>query len=121
MYIRWENTSEEEIVLVVDEIGKFLGKADLFVLVDIIDDHKDVIEEDGEVYFFVNKENLNYCFQSFSGKIIKQIMSKENWNPGYTTPKGKFIAYEKGWYCNYNKIIHHSEKEYNNCKYCKNE
>lgn len=26
--------------------------------------------------------------------------------------------YEQSYYCNENKIIHHSEKEYLNCKHC---
>lgn len=47
----------------------------------------------------------------------------KEWNPGYwRIKKGtlfeEFIPYEKKWYCNQNKIIHQSEKEKNNCKYC---
>lgn len=49
-------------------------------------------------------------------------MEKE-WNPGYwRIKKGtlfeEFIPYEKKWYCFQNKVIHQSEKEKNNCKYC---
>jgi hypothetical protein len=45
------------------------------------------------------------------------------WNPGYwKIKKGtlfeEFIPYEKKWYCPQNKVIHQSEKEKNNCKYC---
>lgn len=72
MYIRWENTSEEEVVLVIDEIGKFLGKVDLFMLVDIIDDHKDTIEEDDDVYFFVEKDKLFSVLNSFSGEKLNK-------------------------------------------------
>ena len=43
---------------------------------------------------------------------------KQEWNPGYTDEHGKFIEYEKRWYCNHNKVIHGSGKEFNNCKYC---
>lgn len=42
----------------------------------------------------------------------------KEWNPGYYDKWENFIAYEKKWYCNPNKIIHQSEKEKNNCKYC---
>lgn len=72
MYIRWENTNEEEVVLVIDEIGKFLGKVDLFMLVDIIDDHKDTIEEDDDVYFFVEKDKLFSVLNSFSGEKLNK-------------------------------------------------
>jgi hypothetical protein len=48
----------------------------------------------------------------------------EDWNPGYWKSKKdslieEFIAYEKSWYCDDNKIIHKSLKEKQNCKYCK--
>lgn len=43
----------------------------------------------------------------------------EEWNPGYYDKYGVFQAYEKRWYCTENKLIHGSEKEKNNCKYCK--
>jgi len=47
----------------------------------------------------------------------------EDWNPSYTkynskTHKFEHIFYDKAWYCNDNKIIHKSEKEKDNCKYC---
>jgi hypothetical protein len=42
-----------------------------------------------------------------------------DWNPGYYDKWNDFIPYEKKWYCNQNKVIHQSEKEKNNCKYCK--
>lgn len=44
-------------------------------------------------------------------------MNKE-WNPGYYDLKGNFIIYEKKYYCNENKIIHGSEKEFQNCLKC---
>lgn len=47
-------------------------------------------------------------------------MKEEEWNPGYYDKNEVFQPYEKRWYCNENKIIHNSEKEKNNCKYCKN-
>lgn len=45
------------------------------------------------------------------------------WNPGYCKIKKgtffeEFTPYEKKWYCPTNKVIHQSEKEKNNCKYC---
>lgn len=50
-------------------------------------------------------------------------MSKD-WNPGfYRIKKGtifeEFIPYEKTWYCVETKTIHQSEKQKNNCKYCR--
>jgi hypothetical protein len=45
----------------------------------------------------------------------------QDWNPGFTDKDGNFHPYEKRWYCNHNKIIHGSEKEYKNCKYCNSE
>jgi hypothetical protein len=49
-------------------------------------------------------------------------MDKE-WNPGFwRIKKGtlfqEFVPYEKKWYCYYHKLIHQTEKEKNNCKYC---
>lgn len=49
----------------------------------------------------------------------------EDWNPGYwkVSKEGLgeiWIPYEKKWFCNENKVIHSSENEKNNCKYCKN-
>lgn len=45
------------------------------------------------------------------------VKEESEWNPGYY--KGiRFIPYDKTWYCNYNKVIHPSEKEYLNCKHC---
>lgn len=40
------------------------------------------------------------------------------WNPGYYNDKGVFVPYDKSWYCNTNKTIHGSEKEFKNCKAC---
>lgn len=33
--------------------------------------------------------------------------------------KKGFVPYIKSWYCNMNKLIHYSEKEYLNCVHCK--
>lgn len=46
-------------------------------------------------------------------------MIDKDWNPGYIDIKKGFIAYEKAWYCNTNKLIHKSEKDYLNCVHCK--
>ena len=46
----------------------------------------------------------------------------EDWKPtfeGYGDNVGKIFNYERNWFCNDNKIIHHSEKEVLNCKHCK--
>lgn len=45
----------------------------------------------------------------------------KKWNPGYYTPNGEFIQYEKSWYCNETKTIHGNEKSMLNCKYCNND
>jgi hypothetical protein len=43
----------------------------------------------------------------------------KDWNPHYIDyKKGIVVYYEKSWYCNTNKIIHKTEKEYLKCKYC---
>lgn len=42
----------------------------------------------------------------------------DDWNPGYYDKFMKFIPYEKAWYCNTNKLIHKSEKEYKKCVHC---
>ena len=46
------------------------------------------------------------------------VYFNDEWNPGYYDENNTFIKYEKSWYCNNNKIIHNSEKEYLNCKSC---
>ena len=38
--------------------------------------------------------------------------------PGYYNKNGVFISYDITYYCNINKLIHGSEKEFKNCKYC---
>jgi len=43
----------------------------------------------------------------------------DNFNPGYYNNTGVFIEYEKQWFCNDNKIIHHNKKEFINCEHCK--
>ena len=53
-------------------------------------------------------------------------MKDEDWNPGYwkvnkDTLGETWVNYDKNWFCNENKIIHNSEKEKNNCKFCSNE
>ena len=59
MLIRYEKTTEHDIVLVIDEVDKFLGKIDLFDLVDCIDREKEPLNEDEYLYWFVDKEKLN--------------------------------------------------------------
>ena len=48
-------------------------------------------------------------------KIKEKII---DFNPGYEHPFKRFIAYERSWFCNHNKITHHSPKELINCKHC---
>lgn len=46
-----------------------------------------------------------------------------DWNPSfisYKTNPPTVVYYEKNWFCNHNKIIHHSEKEIANCIHCMN-
>ena len=49
---------------------------------------------------------------------------KENikdWQPsfeGFGDNVGKIFKYERNWFCNTNKIIHHSEKAVLNCIHC---
>lgn len=48
-------------------------------------------------------------------KIKRKII---DWNPGYCDVWKGQIYYERSWFCNENKIIHHSTKELMNCKHC---
>lgn len=57
-------------------------------------------------------------FEPDTGPKKMVIMDKNEWNPGYYDKYNRFIPYEKAWYCNANKLIHYSEKEYLNCIHC---
>jgi hypothetical protein len=49
-------------------------------------------------------------------KIIKDVF---DWNPGfYDYKKECFVPYEKKWYCEENKIIHGSIREFTSCNSC---
>lgn len=43
---------------------------------------------------------------------------EEEWNPGYMDIKKGWISFDKAWYCNENKLIHYSEKEFKKCVHC---
>lgn len=58
MYIKLEYTKEEEKVLVVDEIGRFLGEHLLFRILDLIDDKVKTIQIEEEVYFYIDDKKL---------------------------------------------------------------
>jgi len=51
--------------------------------------------------------------------ITNKIVGMWTIIPGFYNLKGQFIRYEIGYYCNYNKTIHKSRKDYLNCKHCK--
>ena len=47
----------------------------------------------------------------------------DDWKPGYykynrKTMRVEWNNYEKSWFCNVNKIIHHNKKQLLNCKEC---
>lgn len=59
MLVRFEEIKDSDIVLVVDELGKYLGKTRIDMLYDCIIDDKEPIEEDEYTFWFVNKDELN--------------------------------------------------------------
>ena len=59
MYIRFEKIPRKgEIVSVIDETNKYLGKMLMVDFVDCIDKDKDTFEEDNYLYFFADKKEL---------------------------------------------------------------
>jgi hypothetical protein len=49
-------------------------------------------------------------------KIIKDVIE---YNPGYYDyKKDCWISYERKWFCQENKIIHNSAKDFINCTHC---
>lgn len=62
----------------------------------------------GKTYYFED------IFKKDNIKILP-VINKSN-GKGAIVP----IFYELNFYCNENKLIHHSLKEVNNCKYCRN-
>ena len=49
----------------------------------------------------------------------------DEWNPSFTKYNRKaqeiqVIYYEKSWFCNTNKIIHHNKNQLMSCKDCNN-
>ncbi len=52
---------------------------------------------------------------------MKPELFPGKWNviPGIVNNKGIFIKYDMSYYCNINKVIHNSRKEYLTCKHCK--
>ncbi len=70
MLVRYEEIRNTDDILVIDECNRYLGECFLFDFVDAIDRDRDPIEENEYLYFFVDKEKLNLCFQSFSREII---------------------------------------------------
>jgi len=70
MLVRYEKSSFGNI-LIIDECGKYLGETVIEDFIDSMIDDKDVIIEDEYTYYFVSKEKLNFCFQSFSVEKLK--------------------------------------------------
>lgn len=60
MLVRLESIKNSEQVLVIDEIGRFLGEIDSveFFLTCVLDD-EDILEEDYYIYYKVDKGCLN--------------------------------------------------------------
>ncbi len=71
MYCKCEELNNGN-VLVTDEISRFLGEIPIEMFIDSIDGDKEGFTQDEDFYFYVDKEKLNFCFQSFSAeKSIK--------------------------------------------------
>ncbi len=55
MLVRIETIKDSERVLIVDELGKFLGEMeDIEFFVECISTHREPIEEDGYVFYYVS-------------------------------------------------------------------
>ena len=66
MYVRTENPTDKNILLCIDEIDRYLGQISLDSFIDCMDGDKEPLIENEFEYYFVDKEKLNFCFQSFS-------------------------------------------------------
>jgi len=66
MIVRYEKSSDTSI-LIINECNKYLGEIEIIDFAECMED-KDSFEEDEYNWFFVNKEKINLCFQSFPAK-----------------------------------------------------
>lgn len=66
MYIRYEFIKDTDRVLILDELERYLGETNISSILDLIDDDKEDLVENDYLYYFVDKQQLNLCFQSFS-------------------------------------------------------
>ena len=72
MIVRYE-TTHDGTFLIVDECEKFLGECTSDDFIECMED-RDSFEEDFYWFFYVDKEKLNLCFQSFCAEKIKEII-----------------------------------------------
>lgn len=59
MLVRVESVKNSDVILIINELGKFIGQTneiEFFISCTLKD--KDPIEEDGYTFYFVNKECL---------------------------------------------------------------
>lgn len=59
MYVRIEQIKDTDIVLIIDENDKYLGKMFFYDFVDCIVETKEELEEDEYLFFYVEKETLD--------------------------------------------------------------
>ena len=76
MLVRYEEIKDTDEILVISEIGKFLGQCYMIDFVESLIEDREPIEEEDFILFFVDKDKLNFCFQSFSAE--KQIKYYED-------------------------------------------
>jgi hypothetical protein len=59
MIIRVENIKDSDVVLVVSELDKYIGKMYFYEFVECLDDTREPIEEDEHTWWFVDKVKIN--------------------------------------------------------------
>lgn len=64
MIVRYENTKNGTL-LIIDECDVFHGECYSEDFIECMEERDSFIENEYD-YFFVDKEKLNFCFQSFS-------------------------------------------------------
>jgi hypothetical protein len=70
MFVRTENTTDKDVLLVIDEIDSYLGQIHLEDFIDCMDGDKEVLMENEFEYFYVSKEQLDIFLNSFSAPKI---------------------------------------------------
>lgn len=70
MIVRYENTKNGTL-LIIDECDVFHGECYSEDFIECMEERDNFIENEYD-YFFVDKEKLNFCFQSFSAEKLNK-------------------------------------------------